>query len=236
MARTLACGTSGTRCGPSRRGAWGGGGTLRWVLLERSDALSADTQAFLRRMLETTAGCTRFAFEVREAGSISEPLLSRVQMVALSKPTEGEVRGEVTRRTQGALSEEAVAEIAFEARGSVRAAVCRGVAARWVPVAAPMLGPGGACMARLLPPPPDAQALCALVEPALRSAGADPREYLRRAYPGHRAAAQCAAAWDRLGGASPRALFLHAALTGGMLPPTPPAGPPPGAHPGPVCV
>ena len=45
------------------RGSRSPNGNLRWIVFQHADKLTADTQAFLRRMLETTYATTRIAFE-----------------------------------------------------------------------------------------------------------------------------------------------------------------------------
>ena len=55
-------------------------GKIAWIVLEHADVLHADAQAFLRRILETAVGGTRFVLEVRDLAAIAEPLLSRCQL------------------------------------------------------------------------------------------------------------------------------------------------------------
>lgn len=55
--------------------------TLIW--LEGADTLTADAQAFLRRILETAAPNVEFALEVRDETTINPPLLSRCQRVCM---------------------------------------------------------------------------------------------------------------------------------------------------------
>jgi hypothetical protein len=55
--------------------------TLIW--LEGADTLTADAQAFLRRILETAASNVEFALEVRDETTMSPPLLSRCQRILM---------------------------------------------------------------------------------------------------------------------------------------------------------
>jgi hypothetical protein len=55
--------------------------TLIW--LEGADTLTADAQAFLRRILETAAPNVEFALEVRDETTMNPPLLSRCQRICM---------------------------------------------------------------------------------------------------------------------------------------------------------
>jgi adenosyl cobinamide kinase/adenosyl cobinamide phosphate guanylyltransferase len=55
--------------------------TLIW--LEGADTLTADAQAFLRRILETAASNVEFVLEVRDETTINPPLLSRCQRICM---------------------------------------------------------------------------------------------------------------------------------------------------------
>jgi hypothetical protein len=55
--------------------------TIIW--LEGADTLTADAQAFLRRILETAAPNVEFALEVRDETTINPPLLSRCQRICM---------------------------------------------------------------------------------------------------------------------------------------------------------
>lgn len=55
--------------------------TLIW--LEGADTLTADAQAFLRRILETAAPNVEFVLEVRDETTINPPLLSRCQRICM---------------------------------------------------------------------------------------------------------------------------------------------------------
>lgn len=102
--------------------ARGRGDGVRWIVLEHADLLHADAQAFLRRVIETSVGSTRFALEVRDLGGIAEPLLSRTVLFMASPPLPYEIRTEIQRRVPSCSM--AVAErLAAQSRGNVRWAV-----------------------------------------------------------------------------------------------------------------
>ena len=102
-------------------------GQINWIVLEHADALHADAQAFLRRIIETTLGSSRFVLEVRDAAAIAEPLLSRTVLFNAPQLVEYEVRAEVLRRSP-ALSVEEATRFARESDGNVRWAVLQGLA------------------------------------------------------------------------------------------------------------
>jgi hypothetical protein len=97
-------------------------------VLEHADALHADAQAFLRRIIETTLGSSRFVLEVRDAAAIAEPLLSRTVLFNAPQLVEYEVRAEVLRRAP-TLSIEDATRFARESDGNVRWAVLQGLGA-----------------------------------------------------------------------------------------------------------
>ena len=100
---------------------------IGWIILEHADALHADSQAFLRRVIETSVGSTRFVLEVRDAAAISEPLLSRTVLFNVPAPLPFEVRAEVQRRSPKTPLE--VAELlAEQSAGNVRWAVLQALA------------------------------------------------------------------------------------------------------------
>jgi hypothetical protein len=73
-------------------------GNTSWIVLEHADVLHADAQAFLRRIIETSTGASRFVLEVRDVSAIAEPIFSRT--VFLQGPTllQHEIREEILRR------------------------------------------------------------------------------------------------------------------------------------------
>lgn len=102
-------------------------GQINWIVLEHADALHADAQAFLRRIIETTMGSTRFVLEVRDAAAIAEPLLSRTVLFTAPKLLEYEIRTEVMRRSPH-ISLEKAQIYAETCDGNVRWAVLQGLA------------------------------------------------------------------------------------------------------------
>jgi replication-associated recombination protein RarA len=98
-------------------------GNTNWIVLEHADALHADAQAFLRRIIETSMGATRFVLEVRDAAAIAEPLLSRTVLFNAPQLLEYEIRAEVQRRAPGSRVDSAA-----ECDGNVRWAVLQGLA------------------------------------------------------------------------------------------------------------
>jgi len=97
-------------------------GQIHWIILEHADLLHADAQAFLRRIIETSVGGTRFILEVRELAAIAEPLLSRTVLVTGPGLLEHEVCAEVLRR-KPEVSMERAREIAGQSGGNIRWAV-----------------------------------------------------------------------------------------------------------------
>ena len=102
-------------------------GQINWIVLEHADALHADAQAFLRRIIETTMGSTRFVLEVRDAAAIAEPLLSRTVLFTAPKLLEYEIRNEVMRRAPHVPLEKAQV-YAETCDGNVRWAVLQALA------------------------------------------------------------------------------------------------------------
>jgi len=189
---------------------------LRWIVLEQADALSSDTQAFLRRCLETTAGSTRVAFLCRDAGAISEPLLSRTTLVSVDSPDNTEVVYELLRRTEFKVDKKHIEEVASRSYGNLRAALLEALAARHCGYTSST----SSQLAELLSARPstakqegddDSDAWSMWTIKAVRTCrdeGYDLRDVLRSGWPRHPVVAQACAAWSRLGGTSPRALFF----------------------------
>jgi hypothetical protein len=88
-------------------------------VLEHADALHTDAQAFLRRIIETSTGSSRFVLEVRDAAAVAEPLLSRCVLFNGPRLLEYEIRAEVMRRAPG-LSVEDASLFAAQCDGNVR--------------------------------------------------------------------------------------------------------------------
>jgi hypothetical protein len=188
----------------------------RWIVLEHADSLTADTQAFLRRLLETASGSTRFIFEVRESGAISEPILSRSWLCTVDVPSLPEIRYEVLRRTNHELPLETAERIAFESCGNVRSAVHQGLAIWKNKMTTELVGNGGTIINECYESKPDytdSEAYCRWACETiqhLRKQGADPRTFLRLKMNGDSHALRVLSQWNRPGGASSRALWLYA--------------------------
>lgn len=103
-------------------------GQINWIVLEHADVLHADAQAFLRRIIETTLGASRFVLEVRDAAAIAEPLLSRTVMYNIPALMEHEIAAEVKRRSPD-LAFDRAGEYAATCDGNVRWAVLQGLGA-----------------------------------------------------------------------------------------------------------
>jgi DNA polymerase III delta prime subunit len=100
---------------------------IGWIILEHADALHADSQAFLRRVIETSVGSTRFVLEVRDAAAIAEPLLSRTVLFNVPPPLPYEIRAEIQRRAP-ATSLDVAERLAEQSAGNVRWAVLQALA------------------------------------------------------------------------------------------------------------
>jgi hypothetical protein len=159
--------------------------TVNWIVLEHADLLLADAQAFLRRVIETATGSTRFVLEVRDLGAVTEPLLSRTVLFNVPGLLDYEVRAEIQRRVPSVTMATAD-RLAAQADGNVRWAVLQA------------LGGGDGFMVEGLLAPAAVRTwgdLLATME-RLQNSGSSPRAYL----------GEGAAEWDRPGGACPWAL------------------------------
>jgi len=188
----------------------------RWIILEHADSLTADTQAFLRRLLETASGSTRFIFEVRESGAISEPILSRSWLCTVDTPSIPEIRYEILRRTNYELSEELAERIAYESCGNVRSAIHQALAILRNKLSGTNIGNGNSFMNERWSLKPEDKTTdtycrwaCETIQ-MLRKQGADPRTFLRLKMTNNPHALRILSQWNRPGGASSRALWLHA--------------------------
>jgi len=101
-------------------------GSVHWIVLEHADLLHADAQAFLRRIIETSVGGTRFILEVRDLAAIAEPLLSRTVLVTGPRLLEHEICAEVLKRVPDIVMERA-RQIAAQAGGNIRWAILQGL-------------------------------------------------------------------------------------------------------------
>jgi len=186
----------------------------RWIILEHADSLTADTQAFLRRLLETASGSTRFVFEVRESGAISEPILSRSWLCTAESPSIPEIRYEILRRTNHEIPFEEAERIAFESCGNVRSAVHQALAIWKNKLKDDSVGNGINIINQQWDKKPDepeeyCRWACETIQ-ILRKQGADPRTFLRLKMGDKAHSLRVLSQWNRPGGASSRALWLYA--------------------------
>ncbi len=192
------------------RGSKTNEGNFRWIVLEHSDALAADTQAFLRRMMETTSSSARIVFECRDAGAISEPILSRSSLVVLSAPELTEVAYELKRRTNFLLPEAAVQEIANLSGGNMRKALMNVLAHKWNPELG--LHNMSSLKDQLAKKPVSEKEWIQWAietEQFCRSNGFDIRDVLQIMWPNNSHVFYICSQWSRLGGISPRSLFYE---------------------------
>ena len=94
-------------------------GRVNWIVLEHADLLHADAQAFLRRIIETSMGASRFVLEARDVSAIAEPLLSRTVLFNAPHLVDYEIRTEIMRRVPS-MSVDAAARLAANGGGNIR--------------------------------------------------------------------------------------------------------------------
>lgn len=199
------------------RGSRTNDGKLRWIIFERADALTADTQAFLRRMLETTSNTTRIVFECRDSGAISEPIISRSSIVCVQSPDETEAAYELSRRTGYTLDRGAVDLIVKHSYGNMRTAIMNALAIVHCGGMS-RIGSGYTAIEEILqerPPMGSNNTSSPLwVDWAIRAEtrckmeGIDLRDILRIGWPQNPIVSNTCLQWSRLGGTSPRNLFF----------------------------
>ena len=184
-------------------------GQFRWILFEHADALHADTQAFLRRMLETTSAHTRIVLEVRDIGTITEPLVSRTTLVHVRAPEETEVIYELLRRTNFEVPKDSIKEIIVKTKQNLRTAVLE-VLAFWKGVVPKenQIKLINSYLATRPSSPKEWVSWAVQTEHAARLEGIDLRDILTAGWPHHPVVSQTLAQWSRLGGISCRALFF----------------------------
>jgi len=188
----------------------------RWIVLEHADSLTADTQAFLRRLLETASGSTRFIFEVRESGAISEPILSRSWLCNVDTPSIPDIRYEILRRTNHELTFDTAERIAYEACGNVRLAVHQALAIWRNNLDGENIGNGMKIINQqwdIKPDDTDSEAYCRWTCETiqmLRKSGTDPRTFLKLKMGNNPHSLRALSQWNRPGGASGRSLWLYA--------------------------
>jgi len=197
------------------RGGLDGNKNYRWVVLEHADSLTSDTQAFLRRLLETASGSTRFIFEVRESSAISEPILSRSLLFNIDNPSKQDIRYEILRRTNHEISVDDAETIAHDSCGNVRIAINQALALWKTNASISSIGNGVNIMDSIVDSMPDKNSeeygkwLCNALHDFKRQ-GVDLRAVLRTKMSGNINAMRILSHWNRPGGASSRSLWLYA--------------------------
>lgn len=193
------------------RGSRTNDGHFRWILLEHADCLAADTQAFLRRMMETTSNTTRIVFECKDAGAIAEPILSRSLLYTVNSPDETEFMYELNRRTGGILSADIIQKIINISYGNMRKALINALATRWVYPDRNDFEP----LQKQLSLRPCAKDLkewmvwAIQTEQFCKHQGFDLRDILQVGWPNNSYVYNICSQWSRLGGISPKTLFYN---------------------------
>jgi hypothetical protein len=164
-------------------------GTVNWLILEHADALHTDAQAFLRRIMETSLGSSRFVLEVRDVAAIAEPLLSRCILFQAPTLLPYEIRGEVMRRAPS-VPVTIATRIAAQCDGNVRWATLQGLSYAEGDSSVGFLG------VERGPAPTSWSALLAIME-EVQASGTSPRAY----------STKVSTAWDRPGGICPWSLL-----------------------------
>ena len=187
-------------------------GKLRWIIFEHAEALTSDTQAFLRRMLETTSASTRIVFECRDAGAISEPILSRSSIITFTAPDSTDITFEIQRRTNYKLDKSVIDNIVKYSYGNLRTGILNALTVLHCPDT--HYGYGDDVIRRILGKRPANVSDAEWVQWAVESestckiAGVDLRDILRQGWKESPLVASTCAQWSRLGGTSPRTLFF----------------------------
>lgn len=159
-------------------------GRVNWIVLEHADLLHADAQAFLRRIIETSMGASRFILEVRDVSAIAEPLLSRTVLFNAPQLLTYEIVAEIQRRAPNC--DVAVAQrIAYQSAGNVRWAILQALG-------------GGDGMVGTVAEIDSVRSWSALLETMeeIQRTGTNPRTWLADTNP----------VWERPGGACPWAI------------------------------
>jgi replication-associated recombination protein RarA len=193
------------------RGGRSNDGHFRWIVLEHADALTADTQAFLRRMMETTSSTTRIAFECRDAGAIAEPILSRSMLYTANAPNDTDVKYELMRRTDFTLDSQKVDQIVAMSNGNLRHAMLQVLAVRWNPEKWMIEWSEIQDLLKTRPNQCSEEEWIqwsVQTEQYCRNNGIDIRLLLQVGWPKHPDVSYITSQWSRLGGISPRSLFF----------------------------
>jgi replication factor C small subunit len=189
-------------------------GQFRWIILEHAHNLNADTQAFLRRMLETTSAHTRFLFEVNDSGAISEPILSRTTLFNVNAPDKTEIMYEILRRTEFKLDKTIADTILLESGTNLRSALLHALVAYNIPSI--YSDYGTSIITELISKKPDDSNNEEMIKWAIeseivcRNNGIDLRLLLLQTYPNHSIVSKILSEWSRLGGTSCRVFFFSA--------------------------
>jgi hypothetical protein len=196
------------------RGSRTAKGDYRWIVLEHADSLAGDTQAFLRRMMETTAHSTRFLFECCDAGAISEPILSRSILYTVNAPTDNELKYEIARRTEYALSEEELEAVCKMSVTNMRNAIYYGLAQKWNGTVSNLVALHARYKELVAAAPKgrderEWMQWGIYAERECRYGGMDCRELLQIGWPTDPNVSYMRTQWSRLGGISSRALFFR---------------------------
>lgn len=163
-------------------------GTVQWIVLEHADLLHTDAQAFLRRIIETSMGATRFVLEVRDVAAIAEPLLSRTVLFNAPQLVAHEIRSEIQRRAP-TVSLVVAEKLAYQSGGNIRWAILQG------------LGGSDGMIDAVVSPVAEVTSwkeLLATME-QLQQTGTNPRAWLR----------DTSSVWERAGGACPWSITAH---------------------------
>lgn len=204
------------------RGSRTNDGKLRWIIFEHAEALTSDTQAFLRRMLETTSNTTRIVFECKDAGAISEPILSRSKIVSFVMPVTTEIIYELMRRTDFKIPRERIESIVRYSFGNIRSAMLNTLALHHIP--SERIGPNISDIETKLSKRPGTKESAEWISWAIdtemyaRTNCIDLRDVLRLGWPDSASVSNTCSQWSRLGGTSPRTLFFDcvASLVGAV--------------------
>ena len=195
------------------RGSRTNDGKLRWIIFEHADYLTADTQAFLRRMLETTSSTTRIIFECRDAGAISEPIISRSSTISINSPYSTEIAYELLRRTNYALDKDSVDGIVKLSFGNMRIAILNALAK--IHCKSTVINDSIEVVDSILSSRPKSNVSmeswltwAVQTENDCRNNGIDLRDVLRLGWPDSPVVANTCGIWSRLGGTSSRTLFF----------------------------
>lgn len=195
------------------RGSRTNDGKLRWIIFEHADYLTADTQAFLRRMLETTSSTTRIIFESRDAGAFSEPIISRSSTISINSPYSTEIAYELLRRTNYGLDKETVDSIVKLSFGNMRIAILNALAV--LHCKSTVINDSIQVVQNILHCRPKIDESMDLwltwavnAENDCRNKGIDLRDILRLGWPDSPVVSNTCGIWSRLGGTSSRTLFF----------------------------